>query len=123
MHALHIDFKKLRYLMEFFASLFPKQEIDTLVGQLEDSYRMISAHSTICRSNEPTCYISPKFSPAGDAQGKMGLVAIGFLVEKLASGQQEFEAAVCQAFAQFAAAPNRKLFRQLFDTKDRIPDS
>lgn len=62
-HALRIDCKKLRYLMEFFASLFPKQEIDTLIGQLRKSYRMISAHSTICRSNEPTCYISPKFSP------------------------------------------------------------
>ena len=121
-HALRIDCKKLRYLMEFFASLFPKQEIDTLIGQLRVLQDDLGAFNDLSVQRAYLLHLA-EVLPAGDAQGKMGLVAIGFLVEKLASGQQELKPRLAKTFAQFAAAPNRKLFRQLFDTKDRIPDS
>jgi len=35
LHELRIDCKKLRYLLEFFASLYPEKEIDYLVKQLK----------------------------------------------------------------------------------------
>ena len=36
-HQLRIDCKKLRYLMEFFASLFPKKKINRLISTIEDT--------------------------------------------------------------------------------------
>jgi CHAD domain-containing protein len=35
LHALRIECKKLRYLLEFFASLFPAKETNQLIGQLK----------------------------------------------------------------------------------------
>jgi CHAD domain-containing protein len=34
-HSLRIDCKKLRYLLEFFASLFPANKMILLIGQLK----------------------------------------------------------------------------------------
>ena len=121
-HALRIDCKKLRYLMEFFASLFPQKEIGRLIGQLRVLQDDLGVFNDLSVQQAYLLH-SAEVLPASDALGKKGLVAIGFLVEKLASEQQALKPRLVTTFAEFAAAPNRALFRRLFGTKERASDS
>ena len=108
--------------MEFFASLFPKKEIDKLIGQLRVLQDDLGVFNDLSVQQAYLLHIA-EVLPASDAQGKKGLVAIGFLVEKLASEQQDMKPGLAKTFPEFAAAPNRALFRQLFRTKERVSDS
>ena len=117
LHALRIDCKKLRYLMEFFASLFPKKEIDRLIGQLRVLQDDLGVFNDL--SVQQTYLLhSAEVLPTNDARGKKGLVAIGFLVEKLASEQQALKPRLATTFTEFAAARNRALFRRLLGSKE-----
>ncbi len=122
LHALRIDCKKLRYLMEFFASLFPKKEIDKLIGQLRVLQDDLGIFNDLSVQQAYLLHIA-EVLPANDAQSKKGLVAIGFLVDRLAREQQEMKPELAGIFAEFAAAPNRALFRQLFRTKRGVSGS
>ena len=121
LHQLRIDCKKLRYLMEFFASLFPKKEMDKLIGQLRVLQDDLGVFNDLSVQQAYLLHIA-EVLPASDTQSKKGLVAIGFLVEKLAREQQAMKPGLARTFSEFAAAPNRALFRQLFRTKQRVSD-
>lgn len=118
-HALRIDCKKLRYLIEFFASLFPKKEIERLVDQMKALQDQLGLFNDLSVQQIYLMQLAETL-PAADAQGKRGLVAIGFLVEKLALEQQEMKPGIVKRFAEFAAPANRALFRQLFKQGDRM---
>ena len=122
LHALRIDCKKLRYLMEFFASLFPKKEIDKLIGQLRVLQDDLGIFNDLSVQQAYLLH-NAEVLPANDAQSKKGMVAIGFLVDRLAREQQEMKPELAGIFAEFAAAPNRALFRQLFRTKRGVSGS
>lgn len=119
LHALRIDCKKLRYLIEFFSSLFPKEEIEKLVGQMKTLQDELGAYNDLSVQQIYLMQIADSL-PVADAQGKRALVAIGFLVEKLAAEQQAMKPKIVKRFADFAAPNNRALFRQLFKQDDRI---
>lgn len=116
-HALRIDCKKLRYLLEFFASLFPRKEIKRLIGQLRVLQDDLGVFNDLSVQQAYLGHVA-EVLPAGDAHGKKGLVAIGFLVEKLASEQQAMKPRLASNFAEFAAARNQKLFRRLLTSKE-----
>ena len=111
-HALRIDCKKLRYSMEFFASLFPKKEFDQLIRQLKTLQDDLGVFNDLSVQQAYLLQMA-EVLPAGDARGKKALVAIGFLVEKLADEQQAMKPRLAQTFTEFATARNRKMFRQL----------
>ncbi len=126
-HALRIDCKKLRYLIEFFSSLFPKKEMDRLVGQLKvlqdelGVFNDLSVQQVYLMENAEHLAAN---DAAGPIEGKRALVAIGFLVARLADEQQDIKPGIVKRFAEFAAPPNRALFRQLFrqSSRTRLPD-
>jgi CHAD domain-containing protein len=111
-HALRIDCKKLRYLMEFFASLFPKKEISSLIGQLRILQDDLGVFNDLSIQQAHLFQIAAVL-PANDTQAKKGLVAIGILAERLARDQQEMKPGIARNFTRFSAARNRKLFRKL----------
>jgi CHAD domain-containing protein len=113
LHRLRIDCKKLRYLIEFFASLFPQKEIGTLVGQLKLLQDDLGVYNDLSVQQAYLMQISDVL-PASDARGRRGLVAIGFLVEKLAAQHQAMRPELAKAFEEFAAPRNRELYRRLF---------
>lgn len=121
-HQLRIDCKKLRYLLEFFSSLFPAKEINRLIRQLRILQDKLGVFNDLSVQQDYLLRVAEVF-PADDAQGKMALVAIGFLVEKLAGEQQAMKPGLAQVFSEFAAAPNRALFRQLFGDRHRVSSS
>ena len=121
-HQLRIDCKKLRYLMEFFDSLFPAKKVNRLIGQLKILQDELGAFNDLSVQQAYLTQIA-EVLPAGDAQGKRGLVAIGFLIEKLASEQQAMKPGIAKVFADFAAAPNRAVFGQLLSAKEGASES
>ena len=48
LHALRIECKKLRYLMEFFASLFSSKKINVLIGQLKKLQDNLGDFNDLC---------------------------------------------------------------------------
>ncbi|MEJ2403175.1 MAG: CHAD domain-containing protein [Candidatus Thiodiazotropha sp.] len=112
MHDLRKQCKKLRYMMEFFQSLYPKPEIRHLIkllkvlldnlGEFQDLE--VQAHSLEGFGEEMLKEGAPSSA----------LMAMGILVGKLYEKQAETRRAFAQLFTEFSSPENEKAFRKLF---------
>ena len=116
LHVLRIECKKLRYLMEFFASLFPRKKVNALIGQLKNLQDNLGDFNDLCVQQEYLLNISAEL-PAGQRQANKTLVAIGSLIETLDHEKQSVKDAVASTFTDFAAPENQELFQELFASK------
>jgi len=119
LHILRIECKKLRYLMEFFASLFPRKKINALIEQLKNLQDNLGDFNDLCVQQEYLLNITAEL-PASQQQVKKTLVAIGSLIETLAHEKQSVKDAFAKTFMDFSAPENQELFRQLFASKKNI---
>ena len=113
LHALRIECKKLRYLLEFFASLFPPKKVAQLINQLKRLQDNLGEFNDLSVQQAYLLGIAEEL-PVSDAQTRRALVATGFLVESLARRQQVVKAGFAKTFTDFAAPANQKLYRELF---------
>ncbi len=116
LHVLRIECKKLRYLLEFFASLFPRKKVKALIEQLKNLQDNLGDFNDISIQQEYLLNISAEL-PASRRQLQKTLVAIGSLIETLDHKKQSVKDAFAQTFTDFAAPANQALFRKLFDSK------
>lgn len=111
-HQLRIDCKKLRYLLEFYASLFPSNLIQALVCQLkilqdylgefnDYSVQQITLHEYINKL------------PVNTKNYKLSITALGFLIGKLNERQIEVRKDFSKTFRKFATPETQKIFDQL----------
>jgi len=113
MHELRKTGKKLRYLMEFFQSLFPDSEIKALIKvlkQLQDNLGDFQDY-------EVQVMTLRQFSQqmvTEDAAPPETLLAMGMLIEGLERRQQAAHSEFATRFAEFDQKENREHFRQLF---------
>lgn len=143
LHELRIECKKLRYLMEFFASLFPPEEISRLVRQLKELQTNLGDFNDFCVQEEYLLHVAREMSksdtfnnkenstdtPVGDtpigdapiadapvANGSLtdALIAIGCLVGNLHQRREIVKSEFSGAFNHFASPENEALFIQLF---------
>ncbi len=109
LHNLRIQAKKLRYLLEFYRSLFPEPEMDSLVKSLKKLQDNLGSFNDL--SVQQRMLTQYQNGLAGGEQKKAVPVAaalgglITHLHEEQASVRQKFE----QTFAQFAIVENRNL--------------
>jgi CHAD domain-containing protein len=122
LHALRIECKKLRYLMEFFATLFPRKKINVLIGQLKKLQDNLGDFNDLCVQQDYLLDISTEL-PADQENIKRALVAIGSLVQTLNHNKQSVKKAFASIFTQFAAPENQQLFKELFSPKARKSNS
>jgi len=122
LHVLRIECKKLRYLMEFFASLFPRKKINTLIKQLKNLQDNLGAFNDLCVQQEYLLNITAEL-PASQQHLKKTLVAIGGLVETLEREKQSVKDAFARTFTDFAAPANQALFQELFAANVRENNS
>ena len=116
LHALRIECKKLRYLIEFFADLFPRKKINALIAQLKNLQDNLGDFNDLCVQQEYLLNIATELS--GDQQElKKTLVAIGSLVEALNREKQKVKDAFARTFTDFAEPANQALFKELFATE------
>jgi len=116
LHVLRIQCKKLRYLMEFFSSLFPRKKINILIEQLKKLQDNLGDFNDLCVQEDYLFNITKKL-PATQQQLKKTLVAIGSLIGTLDRERQTVKDAFAKTFTDFASSKNQGLFRELFTLK------
>jgi CHAD domain-containing protein len=116
LHVLRIHCKKLRYLMEFFSSLFARKKINVLIAQLKKLQDNLGDFNDLCVQEEYLLNVTTEL-PATHPQLKKTLVAIGSLVSALGRQRQMVKDAFAETFTDFASPENKKLFQELFDSK------
>ena len=110
LHRLRIQAKKLRYLLEFYRSLFPESKINPLVKALKrlqdnlGSFNDLSVQQLMLGRYEEGLVGEEQQKAIKVAAALGGLIT--HLHEEQKSVRQEFE----QRFEQFTTAKNRKLF-------------
>ncbi len=118
LHALRIECKKLRYLMEFFASLFPRKQLGRLNKQLKKLQDNLGEFNDLSVQQEYLMNMAEDL-PLDNFRSRKALVATGYLVENLGYEQKAVKANFADTFTEFASPANQKLFRQLFATKGK----
>jgi CHAD domain-containing protein len=116
LHALRIECKKLRYLMEFFESLFPNKEITFLIKQVKKLQANLGDFNDLCVQEDYLQHIIGEM-PLTDSTTKRVILAIGCLIGTLQQERAVVKSHFAQTFAAFATPANKKLFKQLFATR------
>ena len=119
LHMLRIQCKKLRYLIQFFANLFPPRKISILVGQLKKLQDMLGKHNDLSVQVNYLFEIAKKI-PANLSQLNKTLVAIGSLIGKLETEQLSVKESFAETFTFFSSSQNQKLFRELFTLQSKM---
>ena len=113
MHELRKDCKKLRYLIEFFSSLYPADALKPLVKVLKGLLDILGDYQDL----EVQAGALRDFAaalPADLPRRLETVMAIGALVADLLRHQQAAHDRFADAFAAFDSKPRRAVFRQLF---------
>ena len=116
LHALRIECKKLRYLMEFFSSLFSPKKMNTLIEQLKKLQNKLGNLNDLFIQQEYLLNISEEF-PATHKKYKRVLVSIGSLIGALDRKMRVVKKSLFKTFTDFASPLNEQLFRELFVSK------
>ena len=115
LHHLRIDCKKLRYLLEFFASLFPKDKMDKLIGYMKKLQDNLGDFNDLSvQQQELLTYLNGVLSRSRRADRLLCAAAIGGLIARLHGQQQGVRREFASAFAVYAGKKNVRLYRDLF---------
>lgn len=112
LHELRKSCKKLRYLMEFFANLYPEKKVGKTIKQLKrlqdnlGDFQDQAVQITKLRGFAEEMNLQ-------HAEPKV-LMAIGALIERIADQHTRTRAEFAERFERFARPGNRKLFAGLF---------
>jgi CHAD domain-containing protein len=118
LHALRLECKKLRYLLEFFDSLFPRKDMARLIKQLKRLQDNLGEFTDLTVQQAYLLSVAEALD-IGQAEARRALVATGFLVETMARRQQEVKADFAGTFTRFASPSHQKQFHQLFGSRKR----
>ena len=119
LHALRIECKKLRYLLEFFASLFPRKKMARLIKQLKKLQDNLGDFNDLSVQQDYLMHMAEEL-PLDDPRSRKALVATGYLVENLGyRSRRTVKANFADTFTEFASPANQALFRRLFATKGK----
>lgn len=112
-HALRIECKKLRYLLEFFYSLFPGELMDVLIKHLKNLQNNLGDfNDLVIQQNNLRKYLEE------DAfQNSNSKTAIGGLITALHQRQASERSAFFKTFEAFASEENSKLVDQLLQQR------
>lgn len=116
LHALRIEAKKLRYLLEFFHSLFPSEEVGLLVRHLKRLQNNLGDYNDLAVQQQ---MLGTFRSPGRVDDPKQALAiaaALGGLVTRLAERQRQVRGEFEAAFAEFAGDDNRQLVHAITST-------
>lgn len=112
LHPLRIKCKKLRYLLEFFADLFPPEELAPLLKRLKRLQDNLGAVSDLGDQRDYLYSIAEELDIDG-AQARKALVATGFLMEVIGREQQSMRAKFAEIFRSFASPSHQKQFQKM----------
>jgi CHAD domain-containing protein len=114
LHRLRIGCKKLRYLLELFASLFPPREIKKLVSELKRLQNNLGDFNDLTVQQESLAGYLQGLRPQEDAESVGAAAAARELLACLQKRQLEVRAEFQQTFRRFSRKENVLCFRALF---------
>lgn len=118
MHELRKDCKKLRYLIEFFRSLYPAKELKGLVRALKELLDNLGDFQDLEVQADKLRAFAADFK-ADDPARLPSVMAIGALVADLLRHQQAAHERFAGCFAAFDAAENRDRYTRLFKDSEK----
>jgi len=113
LHELRIDCKMLRYLLEFFRSLYPEKEVTKLINALKQLQDNLGDFNDL-QVQQASLSRSAQEMSDEDLASVECLLAIGRLVEHLAQRKVEERERFSHCWKKFATSGNRDRFRRLF---------
>lgn len=116
LHVLRVHCKKLRYLIEFFSSLFPDEKLDKVIKLLKKLQDNLGDFNDLRIQGEYLLEISRELPKTLKNTNKT-LVAIGGLIGALGREREIIKDEFSKSFIDFASPENRDLFRELFKPK------
>lgn len=112
LHGLRKLGKELRYLLEFFASLYPAEVVKPMVGALK------ALQDTLGRFQDREVQAAELRSLGEEVAlldgGAAALMAMGVLVQRLGEDQLQAREQFAERFARFASSDQRELVRRTF---------
>lgn len=112
-HRLRIQGKKLRYSIEFFSSLFPKQEIESAIKQLKRLQNYLGDFNDLSVQQEMLHEYIGQTRP-GSRKNLELVAALGGLMDNLHQEQVKARGDFAAVFGKFRGRQNTALFEQLF---------
>lgn len=115
LHSLRKTCKKLRYLMEFFQSLYPEKKIEKMIKALKKFQDILGDF----QDYEVQEHHLKKFAEemmAEDVPAET-FIAMGVLVQNLQQNRERVREEFAGRFEQFQQAKNQALFSELFAAK------
>lgn len=113
LHELRKSAKKLRYLVEFFDSLYPRKETRTLVKQFKALLDNLGGFQDLAVQADHLREIAVKMRAEKCAPTDT-LLTMGVLVGDLLVRQQQARAHFAEIFSAFDGEDNHALFKRLF---------
>jgi len=113
LHELRKQCKKLRYLLEFFGSLYPKPQIRALVKRSKALLDNLGRFQDLAVQADHLRDTARRLHTEGNAETDT-LLAMGVLIGDLLDRQQRARREFPRLFAAFDARENRAVFRALF---------
>jgi CHAD domain-containing protein len=113
LHELRKSCKKLRYLMEFFQSLFPTDQIKRSIKALKMLQDNLGEFQDLSVQTQTLRHFAGQMVSEGKVPSET-LIAMGILVEQLAERQHRARERFVDRFEQFASTENREHFRGMF---------
>jgi len=113
LHRLRINAKKLRYLLEFFASLYPEVALARLVKELKGFQDVLGGFNDMELQRARFVAIADQLIASGRARPE-ALFAVGRLVDAAAARQGDYRREFADRFSSFASRDSRALYARLF---------
>ena len=113
LHSLRIQCKKLRYSLEFFASLFPAAQMTRVIGQLKGLQNNLGAFNDLSVQQAMLKGYLATIRP-GSRKNQDLAAAIGGLLAALFHEQKAVRSQFVTTFKTFSGMKNVKLFARLF---------
>ena len=113
LHRLRIECKELRYLLEFFSSLFPRKEIHDLIGQLKKLQDVLGKYNDFHLQQQRLQGLAGEL-PRTDSRSKKTVAAIGTLVNTLEREKRKAKKVFSETFSDFASLSKQRFYRELF---------
>jgi CHAD domain-containing protein len=112
LHELRKKGKELRYLLEFFSSLYPAGVVKPMVATLKGLQDVLGRFQD--REVQADLLRALGDDIAAMEGGAAALMAMGVLVERLTEQQEHARAEFAASFEQFAAKPQREVVAETF---------
>lgn len=120
-HALRKTAKKLRYLMEFFRSLYPREKIEPLVKILKGLQDHLGEYQDVHVQIASLRDFAAELREAGVPIE--ALLAVGALLDRLHRREKILREGFAERFAEFAESGHQRKFKSLVRSAETRADS